>query len=203
MRASPAVVRPGLALALVATLGSAAPARVDPEWLRLWEEAQRHRPAVLGSTARLAPTDEPGAPLVVHGQVFSPDGKTPAPGVVVFAYQTDRDGLYFSEDRPGSAWRLQGWARTDGEGRFELRTIRPGPYPDRSEPAHIHLTLQSPVHGRQWTRSLRFADDPLVTPEEKARSASEGRFGRVREVQLKDGVAHVEVFLKLKTAPDF
>jgi protocatechuate 3,4-dioxygenase beta subunit len=140
---------------------------------------------------------------VVHGQVLSPDGKTPAAGIVVFAYQTDRDGIYFSEERPGSPWRLQGWARTDEKGRFELRTIRPGPYPDRGVPAHIHLTLDSPVYGRQWTPSVLFADDPLVTSGQKAHSAAAGRLGRVRDVRVVEGVAHVEVFLKLESAPDF
>jgi hypothetical protein len=203
MNASLTLSRATLALGLTTMLASVAPGQVDPQWLRLWEEAQRHRPAGVDSTARLAPPDEPGTPLIVHGQVFSPHGKAPAPGVVVFAYQTDRDGLYFRDGKPGSPWRLQGWARTDEEGRFELRTIRPGPYPDRRVPAHIHLTLTSPVYGRQWTPSLLFADDPLVTPEERERSASAGRFGRVRKVGMREGVAHVEVFLKLKSGPDF
>lgn len=47
-------------------------------------------------------------------------------------------------DRRGTqahSWRLEGWAKTDFEGRFEFRTIRPGPYPGRREAAHIHLTL--------------------------------------------------------------
>jgi protocatechuate 3,4-dioxygenase beta subunit len=201
--AFPLLSRRAFAVGLTAALAAAPASGVDPQWLRLWEQAQRHRPADLGSAARLARPGEPGTPLVVHGQVFSLHGETPAPGVVVFAYQTDRDGIYFSEERPGSPWRLQGWARTDEEGRFELRTIRPGPYPDRSEPAHIHLTLDSPVYGRQWTPSVLFADDPLVTPEQKAHSAAAGRFGRVRAVRMLEGVAHVEVFLKLESAPHF
>ena len=169
----------------------------------MWREAQTHRPAALDSTARIAPVDEPGTPLVVEGRVLEPDGATPAPDVVVFAYQTDRDGVYFGPGKPGAPWRLQGWARTDGKGRFELRTIRPGPYPGRRVPAHIHLTLESPAHGRQWTPSVLFADDPLVSPAEREKSAAAGRLGRVREVRTEEGVAHVEVVFELKTAPDF
>jgi protocatechuate 3,4-dioxygenase, beta subunit len=194
-----------LALALatiVATVGSTAP-QVDQDWLREWREVQADRPATPGSTARIAPAGEPGTPLVIHGRVFQPDGKTPAPNVVVFAYHTDRDGLYVPPGRPRATWRLRGWARTDGEGRFEFRTIRPGVYPSRSESAHVHVTLESPDYGRQWTSSLRFADDALVDVSERRQSASAGRFGPVRDVTMRDGVAYVDFFVRLKTKADF
>jgi protocatechuate 3,4-dioxygenase beta subunit len=190
---------------LLLTLGGVSPswARVDQEWLRMWEEAQKHRPATLTSAARIAPHGEPGTPLVIEGRVFGPDGSTPAPDVIVFAYHTDRDGIYSGPGKPGAPWRLQGWARTDSGGRFELRTIRPAPYPDRDVPAHVHVTLESPVLGRQWTPSLRFADDPLVSAGERARSAAASRFGHVCAVRSEDGVEHVEFLVKLKDTPDF
>ena len=176
---------------------------VDQDWLRMWTAVQAHRPARLASESRIAPAAEPGTPLVVHGQVIDPDGMTPAAGVVVFAYQTDRRGYYFTQARPGSSWRLRGWVRTDSGGRFVFRTIRPGPYPGRSQPAHIHFTLESPAYGRQWTPSLNFADDPLVSGEEKEKSDAAGRFGPVRPVHVVDGIAQVSFFVKLKPRPDF
>ncbi len=168
----------------------------------MWQRAQAERPADLGPVGRIASPDEPGVPLVVKGRVFAPDGTTPAAGVIVFAYQTGRDGLYFDTSRPQRIWRLHGWAETDADGRFELHTIRPGPYPGRHEPAHIHFSFESATWGRQWAPSLRFADDPLLSEREKAESAT-GRFGNVRRVHMEHGVAQVSFFVKLKPRPDF
>jgi protocatechuate 3,4-dioxygenase, beta subunit len=192
-----------LALAPPALASAAPRPRVDPDWLRMWQQAQTHRPAHLGPEGRIAPAGEPGTPLVVEGQVFEPDGTTPAPDVVVFAYQTDKDGIYFSDSRPGSPWRLQGWVRTDDAGRFVFRTVRPGPYPGRQVPAHVHFSFESPTHGRQWSDSLRFADDPLLSEREKDESAAAGRFGGVCAVRSEDGVARVRYFVRLKPEPDF
>ncbi|MGH9382517.1 MAG: hypothetical protein ACRD2Z_18210 [Thermoanaerobaculia bacterium] len=189
---------------LVATLlAPATGAQVDPEWLRMWTEAQTHRPADLDSTGRIAPEGEPGTPLVIHGRVVAPDGRTPVPGVTVFAYQTDEAGVYFGPDKPGRPWRLQGWVVTDATGRFELRTIRPGAYPGRRIPAHVHLSVETPEHGRQWTEELRFADDPMVTTQERRRAADRGRLGGVRPVRRVDGVHHVSFAIRLKPEGDF
>lgn len=202
MTGTPRIEATLLALALVVVPAPLVQARVDQDWLRLWREAQRHRPPVLESEGRIAPEDEPGTPLIVDGQVFEPDGATPAVDVVVFAYHTDLDGLYSRPGEPG-VWRLHGWVRTDGSGRFRFHTVRPAPYPDRSEPAHIHVTLDSPVHGRQWTRSLLFADDPLVGARERAESSAAGRFGNVCGVRMREGVARVQIALRLKASADF
>jgi protocatechuate 3,4-dioxygenase beta subunit len=66
----------------------------DVEYLQALERAQRERPATLTSRARIAPAGEPGIPMVIHGRVFKSDGRTPAPGIIVFAYHTDRTGIY-------------------------------------------------------------------------------------------------------------
>ena len=65
----------------------------DTEFIQALERAQAQRPAALTSSARIAPTSEPGTPLVIHGQVFSEDGRSPLAGATVFAYHTDRGGL--------------------------------------------------------------------------------------------------------------
>lgn len=191
--------------AFLTACGPGAPAggQVDPEWLRMWEEAQGQRPGELSSSGRIAPEGEPGVPLVAHGRVVAPDGETPVAGAVVFAYQTDRDGIYFGPDRPGRPWRLQGWAMTDADGRFTLETVRPGAYPGRRVPAHVHLSVETETHGRQWTGELRFADDPLVGESERRRSEAAGELGNVRPVHVEDGVAHVDFTIRLKPAGDF
>ena len=168
-------------LVLVAALlvACSAPAQTDPEWLRRWDFAQRSRPASIASTARIAPATEPGTPLVVHGRVVKGDGKTAAPGIVVFAYQTDRTGVYHA--RGEMMWRLRGWARTDANGRFEFRTIRPGSYPGGGNPAHVHFTIDGPGVPRRWVADdLHFAGDPDLP--RSVRGATVTTRGRVQHV---------------------
>jgi protocatechuate 3,4-dioxygenase beta subunit len=98
----------------------------DVQRVRDWENANRTRPTAIQSVSRIAPVKEPGTPLVVHGRIFQRDGVTPAPAVIVFAYQTDATGVY--NPRGTRGWRLRGWVKSDAQGRFEFRTIRPGSY---------------------------------------------------------------------------
>lgn len=192
-----------IAFIAITTFAATAGAQVDAQWLRMWTEAQTHRPASLDSTGRIAPEEEPGTPLVIHGQVVTPDGRTPVPRVTVFAYQTDDGGIYSGPGKPGYPWRLRGWVVTDEAGRFELRTIRPGSYPARRVPAHVHLTVETREHGRQWAEELQFADDPLLRAEQRQRAAESDRFGGVRPVRTVDGVQHIDFTIRLKPDGDF
>jgi protocatechuate 3,4-dioxygenase beta subunit len=139
--------------------------------------AQRERagrPAHLSWQASLAPAGEPGEALVVSGTVFAADGKTPASGVVVYAYQTDARGLYTNDGRPGIP-RLHGWMRTDARGRYEFRTIRPASYPGQTVAAHIHMSVEE--DGREQTiDDIHFEGDPLLTASMRQRTVTEGPF---------------------------
>jgi hypothetical protein len=42
-------------------------------------------PTLLSARTQIARDDEPGDRLIVEGQIFAPDGRTPAPGVTVYA----------------------------------------------------------------------------------------------------------------------
>jgi protocatechuate 3,4-dioxygenase beta subunit len=187
----------------VATVHPASGDQVDREWLRTWTETQSVKPATLVANSRIAPDSEPGPPLVIDGRVVEPDGRTPARGVVVFAYQTDRDGLYFGPGGANGPWRLRGWARTDDDGRFTFSTIRPAPYPGRDVPAHVHFTFETERFGRQWTRELWFDDDPLVTADARRQSAAEAPYGRVHALRVIEGVPHVTFETRLKSRGDF
>ena len=170
----------------------------DREFVRAYERAQAAKPASVGSVARIAPEDEPGTPLVINGRVYQPDGRTPAAGITVFAYQTDRNGVYDKPGRGPHSWRLKGWAVTDAEGRFQFRTIRPASYPNATVPQHVHLHLEGPNVPRRWTTELEFDDDPKVTARQRAESRRAGMFGGVRPVTKRNGVDHVEINLKIE-----
>ena len=144
-------------------------------------------PADVTSIGVIASPNEPGQRLVFTGQVFAPDGVTPATGVIVYAYQTDATGQYHND--ASRIARLHGWAKTDAQGRFEFYTIRPAPYPGRSIAAHIHFHIYGGGYPLQWTDELLFADDPLLTPEQKQTSAALGKFNNIRPVtSASDGI---------------
>ena len=147
--------------------------------------------------ATLAPATEPGVRLIVSGRVFDAAGKRPVPGVTIYAYHTDRTGHYSAAGHTEP--RLRGWVTTDQEGTFELRTIRPAPYPRRREPAHIHLELSGASYPRQWARDIQFADDPYVTAEMRRHSAAQGRFAWILSpVRGRDGVLRANINIRLK-----
>ena len=125
--------------------------------------------------ARFAAAGEPGEPLVMSGTVFLPDGRTPAPGVLIYAYHTDVRGLYRSRDGEHMHGRLRGWMRTDARGRYEFTSIRPASYPNSDNPQHVHVTLSAPDFPEHWVESFLFADDPLLT--ERHRTGLSGRGG--------------------------
>lgn len=125
-------------------------------------------PASAPAVARIAPSGEPGVPIVITGTVVAPDGITPIPGIVVYGYHTDASGYYrrtnagsdSGEEHP----RLRGWARTDGSGHFSFSTIMPAPYPHRNVPAHVHVHVWGSGYPRQWFE-LEFEGDPLITSQ--------------------------------------
>ena len=156
----------------------------DLEFIAALERAQRERPKDLTWKARIAPASEPGQPLVIHGRAVAEDGRTPIEGAVIFAYHTDRDGHY---DRPGGpphSWRLKGWALTHADGRFEFDTIRPGAYPQRNTPEHVHLNIFTPDQRRYWADGLVFDDDPLLPPGERATASHVRREGATQHVDF-------------------
>lgn len=139
----------------------------DVEYIRAIERAQQSRPAALSTTARIAPTSEPGDPLIIQGRLFNVDG-SPAANAIVFAYHTDKEGLYDKRENGPHSWRLRGWVKTDKGGAFTFETIRPGFYPNSNNPPHVHFTAFLPngerYHAGELQMSMtRPADAP--TPE--------------------------------------
>jgi protocatechuate 3,4-dioxygenase beta subunit len=131
-------------------------------------------------SAIIADASEPGERLVLTGTILGRDGK-PREGVTVYAYHTDTSGFY--RKKPWGRPRLRGWARTNAEGRYEFHTIKPGPYPLRRNPAHIHMTIAIPEKVEWWIPELRFADDPFLNAQEIEREAQKGTFASIRPLE--------------------
>lgn len=188
-------------LALIALAPLESQGQVDPAWLESWNDALERRPAEIGASSRIAPESESGIPLTIIGRVVLPDGSAAA-GVLVHAYHRDDDGVEF-DSQNAVRWLLEGWARTDKDGRFEFRTIRPAPDNLGREGAHIHFTLVSDEFGKQWAPKVFFADDPQVPARERRRSGKAGEFGWVRVAETTDSGQTIRVNLRLKAQPDF
>ncbi len=162
-------------------------------------------PAKLSANARIAPIGEPGQPLVLSGVVVEPDGRTPAAGVVVYAYHTDANGFYrrvgetrdAGEEQP----RLRGWARTDRNGHFEFTTIMPGHYPNRTSPAHLHMHVWGGREPRQWFM-VEFAGDPLLPKQHFTDNTAEYLYV-VRTSRDAAGITRAFVTLRLRPRSNF
>jgi protocatechuate 3,4-dioxygenase beta subunit len=148
------------------------------EWPRFRKLIRESAPS--GRTT-IVPPKEPGQPLTVTGRVVDGNGE-PVTGALLYFYQTSAKGWY--SDRAahikavaGDAKhaRLFGYLKTDGMGRFELRTIRPVGFPDTDLPAHIHVEIHGKAEGpANIGTEIRFDDDPRLTPEWRKHSQQAG-----------------------------
>jgi protocatechuate 3,4-dioxygenase beta subunit len=79
------------------------------------------RPASLSWESRLAPPGLAGEPLILDGTVRDRRDR-PVAGLIVYAYQTNADGVYPPDDRTrrtaaANHGSLRAWAKTDARGR--------------------------------------------------------------------------------------
>lgn len=125
---------------------------------------------------------EKGQPLVIAGKAVKADGVTPAPGVIIYYWQTDNNGYY--SPRPGLDERvkhhghIRGWMKSDANGNFSLYTVRPAPYPGEDMPAHIHLSIKEPdISNEYYVDELVFDDDAFLTAEKRSRLENRGGSG--------------------------
>jgi len=110
----------------------------------------------LPAGGNIAHRDTVGIPTLVGGRVLDLAGK-PIAGAVLDVWQTQSNGLYDSQDTNPNELHMRGKFRTDGEGRYLIRTVRPVNYPIPSDgpvgamlkatgrhpmrPAHIHFVV--------------------------------------------------------------
>ncbi len=93
----------------------------------------------------VVPADRPGA-VVIAGTVRDGEG-TPVPDALVETWQADPDGRFTHPDDPrGPAGDFRGFGRcpTDADGRYWIRTVKPGPLPTPdggTEAPHINVSV--------------------------------------------------------------
>ena len=103
--------------------------------------------------------DEKGDPTLVTGRVLDTDG-TPLAGANLDVWQCDAEGNYASFMPGPPEGNLRGQVTTGDDGRYEFRTVIPGPYtipldgPTHTmaaaadwspwRPAHMHLIVSTP-----------------------------------------------------------
>ena len=169
------------------------PQLVQWSWAQ-WPGPLSHPPK--SSSAPIAPASEPGEPLVIFGKVFEADARTPATGVILYAYHTDANGLYrldhYIPDWQTRRPRLEADVKSAADGSYEFRTIRPAPYPQRNNPAHVHFVLWWPDHHRQ-SDILWFHGDPLLTAQQYRQNFAKGNFSRIQPVAHEGISQHVRL----------
>lgn len=104
-----------------------------------------------------------GEVMHLSGQVLDRNG-APLADALVEIWQCDANGRYHhvgdrSSERPlDEAFQGYGAIRTDAEGRYRFRTIRPVPYPGRTP--HIHARVV-PRDGGELITQIYLEDHPL------------------------------------------
>src|SRR5215469_8195905 len=117
-----------------------------------------------------------GEPTEVSGRVLTPAGK-PVVGAVLDVWQTAPNGFYSTQDPKQDRFNLRGRFKSDGEGYFFFRTIKPTSYPVPTDgpvgailnamgrhpmrPAHLHFIVSAKGY-EALTTHLFVEGDPYL-----------------------------------------
>ncbi len=120
--------------------------------------------------------------LKIAGVVYQKDGITPASNVILYIYQTNQEGVY---PTAGQGWgrrhgKHRGWVKTDSDGRYTFYTFKPGAYPERNDPAHIHLTVKEPDTNPYYLHDYLFEGDSRLTKSDLSTKNKRGGSGLIK-----------------------
>lgn len=135
----------------------------------------------LFSSDTLPDFNDAGQKLKLAGTIYQQDGTTPAKDVILYIYHTNQNGIYPTHgDETGWAKRhgyLRGWIKTDSTGKYTFYTLKPGTYPSRNAPAHIHAIILEPNGTYYWIEEYIFDNDPLISEDDKNNKLPRGGSG--------------------------
>ncbi len=127
-----------------------------------------------------------GERIHIAGRVLDEAGN-PVPHTLIEVWQCNSAGRYLHarDQHPAPLdpnFTGVGRLQTDEDGRYQLRTIKPGAYPWRNHfnawrPAHIHVSVFGPAWSTRLVTQMYFPGDPLLAfdpiynsiPDEAAR----------------------------------
>ena len=162
----------------------------------------------LASVDTLPDFGDPGVRIKVTGTIYQRDGKTPAENVILYIYHTDQHGIYATRGGE-TGWGkrhgyIRGWIKTGKDGTYAFYTLKPGTYPDRSSPAHIHPVVLEPNGKYYWLGSYHFEGDPLLTRNEASTDRPRGGSSGVLSLRKEGSVWIGERDIILgKNVPDY
>ncbi len=149
------------------------------------------------SAVTLAGQDEPGERVVVFGKAVNGNTQAPLPGVSVFVFHADKEGLYSRDGKNDSHNpRIRGAIRSATDGSYRFDTTRPGSY--RNNPAHIHYIVTADGFKDRMFEVI-FADEPFLDDRTRKISAEdpEDHYPIVPVTRDKKGVWHATYDIKL------
>jgi protocatechuate 3,4-dioxygenase, beta subunit len=160
------------------------------------EAVNEYGSRILSSSDTLPDFNEQGPKLEVSGTIYRKDGKTTAGNVVMYVYHTNQAGIYPTRgDEKGWAKRngyIRGWIRTNADGKYKFYTLRPGAYPGRQNPEHIHVLIKEEGLTSYYIDEFLFDDDPILTNETRQRQENRGGSGIVKVTRRGDGTQLVK-----------
>jgi protocatechuate 3,4-dioxygenase beta subunit len=112
-----------------------------------------------------------GERIIVHGRVLDEQAR-PVAGTLVEFWQANAGGRYRHKNERYQAPldpNFGGCGRTitDEDGRYFLRTVKPGPYPwpnnpNDWRPSHIHFSIFGHAFAQRLITQMYFEGDPLI-----------------------------------------
>jgi protocatechuate 3,4-dioxygenase, beta subunit len=119
-----------------------------------------------------AKTGDPiGQRILVHGRVLDENAR-PVPGALLEFWQANAGGRYRHRKETYLApldpnFGGCGRTLTDDQGRYWLRTIKPGAYPwpngvNDWRPAHIHVSVFGHAFAQRLITQMYFEGDPMI-----------------------------------------
>jgi protocatechuate 3,4-dioxygenase beta subunit len=105
-----------------------------------------YRPGAPLKTNLILPHSK-GTPVVLKGNIFKEDGKTPVSNALVEIWHCDENEVY---DNTSEGYNYRGGQKTKTDGKYAFTTILPVPYKadpkDETSwrPAHIHMRVSVP-----------------------------------------------------------